>query len=262
MKDFEKMKSNITHIITVTCTGLFAPGLEIELIRELGLRPETERAPVNFMGCNAAMLALKQADYICKSYLNALVLIVCTEICTIHFQRDFSDDYIISNLTFGDGSSAALVAAEKKIPGTQFKPVKLRFFQSQVVYKGYDEMNWRITEKGFIMKLGSSVPDYLSENIGELLSSSGIQKKDIKHWAIHPGGKRVLECFASAMKLEKEDLSSSYHVLENYGNMSSVTIMFVLKHLLENDNVSDKDSIFAAAFGPGLTIEAAVMDYV
>src|SRR6185437_7951648 len=114
IQNFHSIKKTITHIITVTCTGLFAPGLDIELIRYLGLNTNIERSSINFMGCNAAILALKNADYICKSNPNATVLIVCTELCTLHFQKKYNDDYLLSNMLFGDGCAAVLVTAQPK----------------------------------------------------------------------------------------------------------------------------------------------------
>ncbi|MGN6647398.1 MAG: hypothetical protein ACTHJT_12810 [Cytophaga sp.] len=120
---FEKIKNNITHLITVTCTGLFAPGLDIQLVHELQLSPSIHRSSINFMGCNAAILALKQADEICRTNGNAKVLVVCTELCSIHFQKDYSDDYIVSNQLFGDGCAAVLVTADpvEIAPGTLIK---------------------------------------------------------------------------------------------------------------------------------------------
>ena len=261
INDFDKLKNSITHLITVTCTGLFAPGLDIELIRHLGLKPSIQRSSVNFMGCNAAIIALKQADGICKSDDDAKVLVVCTELCTIHFQKRFNDDYILSNLLFGDGAAAVLVTSK---PGEdQVNPVEIDAFNSFIVHNGYDDMAWRLSETGFIMNLSSYVPDLISKNISPMLKSIRLNPDDIEYWAIHPGGKRIVDDFASALELDKCKMASSYQILKNYGNMSSPTVLFVLKDVLEKAKCKDSNERgFAAAFGPGLSIETMQFHYV
>ena len=260
IRDFDKIKNTITHLITVTCTGLFAPGLDIELIRYLGLKPSIHRSSVNFMGCNAAVIALKQADGICRSEENANVLVVCTELCTIHFQKRFNDDYILSNLLFGDGSAAVLISS--KPASDNENPVKLDAFNSFIVHNGYDDMAWRLSETGFIMNLSSYVPDLISKNISPMLKSIRLNPEDIKYWAIHPGGKRIIDDFAYALELDKCKMASSYHILKNYGNMSSPTVLFVLKDVLEKaKDTKSNERGFAAAFGPGLSVETMQFHY-
>jgi predicted naringenin-chalcone synthase/4-hydroxybenzoate polyprenyltransferase len=259
--DFDIIKNSITHLITVTCTGLFAPGLDIELMRELNLKPSTKRSSINFMGCNAAIIALKQADTICRSQPDARVLIVCTELCTIHFQKRYNDDYLLSNLLFGDGSAAVLVSSE---PAAGYAAnVQIEDFNSLVVHNGYADMAWRLSETGFIMNLTSYVPDLIRANIGPMMKSIGLNPFDIKHWAIHPGGKRIVDDFSAALGLDKSQLEATYNILKNYGNMSSPTVLFVLKEVLEKAKAEQKgDKVFAAAFGPGLSIETMQLSYV
>ncbi|WP_149244224.1 UbiA family prenyltransferase [Dyadobacter sp. 32] len=261
INDFSNVKKEITHLITVTCTGLFAPGLDIELIRSLGLKPTIHRSSVNFMGCNAAIIALKQADEICKNETNAKVLIVCTELCTIHFQKRFNDDYILSNLLFGDGAAAVLVASQPA--GVQGYPVRIDSFNSFVLHNGYADMAWKLSETGFIMNLTSYVPDLISKNIGPMLRSINLNPDDITRWAVHPGGKRIVDDFAYALNLDKCKMASSYRILKNYGNMSSPTVLFVLKDVLERASGRNPGQRgFAAAFGPGLSIETMQFSYV
>lgn len=260
--NIEAIKERLTHIITVTCTGLFAPGLEIELIRHMGLDSTINRSSINFMGCNAAVLALKQADQICKGDRDALVLIVCTELCSIHFQKDFSDDYILSNLLFGDGSAAAIIGGQIQEIDPAFHPLEIGTFHSLIIHEGANDMAWQITEKGFIMNLSSYVSALLNNKMHNLFIQSGIHPSTIDYWAIHPGGKKIIDDFRSLLSLEKEKLSSSYEVLQQFGNMSSPTVLFVLQHLVSNQPVKRKETIFLAAFGPGLSIESTVMSYV
>lgn len=261
IQDFESIKKSITHLITVTCTGLFAPGLDVELMRELKLNPSIQRSSVNFMGCNAAILALKNADAICKNNANAKVLIVCTELCTIHFQKRYNDDYLLSNMIFGDGAAALLVSS--KPDGRHLHSVKIDGFNSMVLHNGYSDMAWQLSETGFIMNLSSYVPDLIRENIGPMLKTVGLKPEDYRHWAVHPGGKRIVDDFAAALELDKCLLGPTYNVLKNYGNMSSPTVLFVLKEVLEKAKPEHSgERIFAAAFGPGLSIETMQLRYV
>ena len=255
LPNFEAEKETITHIITVTCTGLFAPGLDIELIHALSLPPTTHRSSVNFLGCNAAIIALKQADDICNSHENAKVLVVCTELCTLHFQTNYTDDYLLSNLLFADGSAAVLVSSKPQSTPLSIN-TKITSFNSFCIPDSRNEMAWQLSETGFIMNLTSYVADLIKANIKQMLDNLGVDKEEIDYWAVHPEGKKIVENFITAMGLTTTDLAASYKILNNYGNMSSPTVLFVLKQILDNiePNQSDK-KIFAAAFGPGLTVE-------
>ena len=262
IKNFDSQKKEITHLITVTCTGMFAPGLDIELIRELDLNPTTQRSSVNFMGCNAAVIALKNADAICRSQPNANVLIICTELCTIHFQKRFNDDYILSNLIFGDGAAAVLMSSQPK-EDAYHKKVQINGFNSMILHNGYRDMAWQLSETGFIMNLTSYVPGLIKENILPMLDAIGLIPSNITYWAIHPGGKKIVDDFAVALNLNKGLLTETYDVLKNFGNMSSPTVLFVLKQILEKSYAAKAgDQIFAAAFGPGLSIETMQLQYV
>ncbi|WP_026630205.1 UbiA family prenyltransferase [Dyadobacter alkalitolerans] len=261
MKGFTEIKRKLTHLITVTCTGLFAPGLEVELMRDLDLNPAIQRSSVNFMGCNAAIIALKNADAICRSQPGAKVLIVCTELCTIHFQKRYNDDYLLSNLIFGDGAAAVLVTAEA---GSDYAHhVEIDAFNSLILHNGYADMAWQLSETGFIMNLTSYVPDLIRKNIKPMMEKIGLAPDAFKHWAVHPGGKRIVDDFVAALELDKGCLAATYDVLRNFGNMSSPTVLFVLKQVLEKakpENIGNR--IFAAAFGPGVSIETMQLRYV
>ncbi len=259
---FDTIKDSLTHIITVTCTGLFAPGLDIELVTSLGLKRTIHRSSINFMGCNAAVLACRQAHQICTGDKKAVVLIVCTELCTLHFQNDHTDDYILSNLLFGDGSAAAIISGRKEPPHQKYQPVKINSFHSLIVEEGMQDMAWQISERGFIMNLSSYVSALLNKRMGQLLCSQGIKVSNIRHWAIHPGGKKILDEFCSTLMIKKEQLKYSYNTLRDFGNMSSATILFVLKELMQSQEIKPREKIYAAAFGPGLTIESVILQHV
>lgn len=261
LSNFEEQKPQITHLITVTCTGLFAPGLDIELIRSLSLNPTIDRSSVNFMGCNAALLALKQADTICNYDKDALVLIVCTELCTIHFQKKYNDDYLLSNLLFADGSAAVIVSG--KPDETKALNLRMNDFHSTILHNGYEDMAWQLSEIGFIMNLTSYIPNLIKENIQEMLNGIRVEAANFKYWAVHPGGKKIIDVFVDALGLQQDNLEESYNVLRQYGNMSSPTVLFVLKAILEKASLADKhENIFMVAFGPGVSIESLQLQYV
>ncbi|PWJ59077.1 putative naringenin-chalcone synthase [Dyadobacter jejuensis] len=261
LKDFLLWKKDCTHLITVTCTGLFAPGLDIELIRELALPPNIGRSSLNFMGCNAAILALKNADYICKSVPDAKVLVLCTELCTLHFQQRFDDDYLLSNLLFADGAAAVLVTSQAE--GQYPNPVRIDAFHSMIVHEGYKDMAWQLSESGFIMNLTSYVPRIIKENIKDMLDAIGLNPEEVEQWAVHPGGKKILEEFAKSVELAPHKLADAYEVLRSYGNMSSPTVLFVLEAILAKSTTSMAgQQLFSAAFGPGISIETMSLRYV
>jgi predicted naringenin-chalcone synthase len=255
----EKFPENkITHLVTVSCTGMSAPGLDIELMEMLGLPANTSRTSVNFMGCYAAIHALKIADAYCRADENANVLIVCTELCTLHFQKDYSIDNITSSMLFSDGSAAVLVSGNNNGPG-----LKIENFYSTVSLNGKKDMAWQLSSNGFLMTLSSYVSDLIEENFDalsqEALSSAGISKDDITHWCIHPGGKKILESVHNSLGFTNGQLQPCYDVLKEYGNMSSPTVLFVLKKIMEALDSNENSKIFGAAFGPGLTTETFIL---
>jgi predicted naringenin-chalcone synthase len=251
----------ITHLITVSCTGMAAPGLDLMLLSELNLPLTTHRSSVNFMGCYALFHALKIADAYCKADENAKVLIVAVELCTLHFNYIKSSDQIAANLLFGDGAAAMIVGSHK--PATN-KYFSISSFYAKVIPKGAADMAWEIDESGFLMTLSAYIPQLIEEGIGEIiadvLSNAAINQSQVKHWAFHPGGRKILDQIIKEMKLEQSQLSSSYQVLKEVGNLSSATLGFVLNHILEQENYSSDQATFAAGFGPGLTIETMMLN--
>lgn len=247
----------ITHLITVSCTGMSAPGLDLQIAETLRLKSNAFRTSVNFMGCYAAIHGLKLANLICNSTPNANVVVVCTEICTIHFQQDYTLDNAASSLLFGDGSAAVLVSNTV----TSGRSLRLKSFYSDICYRGKDDMSWQLSNNGFLMKLSAYIPQLIQEDISELFSKalrdSDLEKEAITHWCLHPGGKKILEVIKQQLSLSTEDLASSRKVLSEYGNMSSPTILFVLKELMQGLNESPAN-IFGVAFGPGLTMETFI----
>lgn len=251
----------ITHLVTVSCTGMSAPGLDLQVMEALELPKNIFRTSVNFMGCYAAIHALRLADSLCHENKNAKVVIVCTELCTLHFQKDNTIDNITSSLLFGDGSAAVLVTNNDH----QDDGLTIKDFYSEVAFKGKKDMSWELSSSGFLMTLSGYVADLIEEDFNSLvenaLQHAHLEKADISHWCIHPGGKKILTAIQKSISLSENSLSESYNVLKDYGNMSSPTILFVLKEMMDqlNRGKRKRTNIFGAAFGPGLTMETFIL---
>lgn len=261
LKDFPDQ--SITHLFTVSCTGMTAPGLDLELIELLNLPATTWRTSINFMGCYAAIHALKLADVICRSDPKANVLIVCVELCTLHFQRKYTPDNISSGILFSDGAAAILVSGNTEMSG-----MNIDHFYSSVSFKSKQEMVWELSSTGFLLTLSGYIPELIKEDfngiVNECLKETNLHKDDISHWCIHPGGKKILEAVHNSLGFTNGQLQHCYDVLNDYGNMSSPTILFVLKRIQQelhnpNSNRAQRNNIFGAAFGPGLTIETFIL---
>lgn len=253
----------ITHLITVSCTGMSAPGLDLQIMEALQLSRSLFRSSVNFMGCYAAIHGLKWADAICRSDPRAKVLVVCVELCTLHFQSEATKDNISSAMLFADGAAAVLVTPDDD-PRRGFR---LEQFHSEVSLKGKGDMAWDISSTGFRMTLSSFIPDLLEADFASLveraLDKAGLGVSDIRHWCIHPGGRRILEAIGQSLHLDKAALEHSYSVMRDYGNMSSPTLLFVLQRIQAALNKPDgPEFVFAGAFGPGLTMETFIASVV
>ena len=255
--------SSITHLVTVSCTGMYAPGLDIELVQALGLRPDVRRTCVNFMGCYAAVNAVKLADAFCLADVTARVLIVSVELCTIHFQKSPEEDHLISNALFGDGAAACLVQAKPLPDGAP--SLALQAFHCGLEPDGHDDMAWHINDFGFEMTLSSYVPKLIQRGIRNLteglLQSLPVELADIRHFAIHPGGRKILETIEAELGLTRDDNRHAYRVLRDYGNMSSATVLFVLRDVLAHATPAEHGApVLSFAFGPGLTMEAMLLE--
>lgn len=245
----------ITHLITVSCTGMSAPGLDLQVMELMDLPKNIFRTSINFMGCYAAIHALKLADTICKANPESKVLIVCTELCTLHFQREPTIDNISSSLLFSDGAAAALITSDD----SGADGIRLNSFYSEVLPKGKKDMAWELSSTGFLMTLSGYIPNLIEEDFEMLteraLQKNNLSKQDITDWCVHPGGKKILEAIHKSLHLINGELDNSYDVLKEYGNMSSPTILFVLKKIFDKTTFKKNNTIFGAAFGPGLTME-------
>ncbi|PQJ33302.1 chalcone synthase [Salinibacter sp. 10B] len=258
---------DVTHVIAVSCTGFFAPGLDVELVKRLGLPPTTQRTFIGFMGCYAAFNAMRVAHGFCQSQSDARVLVVCTELCTLHFQIEESLESVIVNSLFSDGAAAAVFSSRSEEEANG----RLAYIDGRCHLDddSMEDMTWAIGDTGFKMGLSSRVPDVVGENlpgyVDNLLSPHDVGPDDLDFWAIHPGGRRIVEGAQDTLGLSDADVADSLAILRQYGNMSSPTILFVLKRILdrqaEGDGAPPAHGL-AMAFGPGLTIEGALFQRV
>ncbi len=250
---------DITHLITVSCTGMSAPGLDLQVMELMDLPKNIYRSSVNFMGCYAAIHAMKMADAICKTDAHAKVVIVCTELCTLHFQKEPTSDNIASSLLFADGAAAILITHDS----FNKQGLHIDGFYSEVVAKGKKDMAWELSSSGFLMTLSGYVPDLIEEDFEALVNRAlqHLQKTSagITDWCIHPGGKRIVDAIAKTLHLPHAALQPSYDIMRDFGNMSSPTILFVLKQIMQQQVNGQPAEIFGAAFGPGLTMETFVL---
>ncbi|MEM6700730.1 MAG: type III polyketide synthase [Bacteroidota bacterium] len=255
--------SQITHLVTVSCTGMYAPGIDIEIIQALGLPTSTQRTAINFMGCYAAFNAIKTANQIVRSNPDALVLIVAVELCSLHFQKKKDTDTLLANTLFGDGAGALLISGKQ---GRGFN-LRLDHFYCDLAIQGKQEMAWSINDFGFEMKLTAMVPEFIRFGIKELtdrlLAKLNLSVSDVDYFAIHPGGKKILRVIEEELEIERSANRFAHEVLRNHGNMSSPTIIFVLKNLLAQLSKENQGkNILSFAFGPGLTLESMLLTIV
>jgi predicted naringenin-chalcone synthase len=248
----------VTHLVTVSCSGFTAPGVDVRLIKQLGLSPATERIHVGFMGCHGALNGLKAARAIVESQPEAVVLLCAVELCTLHYHYGNQFDQMVANALFADGA-AAMVLGGPRSGLAEDCPWKLAATASRLFENSEEAMTWRIRNNGFVMSLSPEVPglirDHLRGWLEEWLSSNGLGLEDVKSWAVHPGGPKILASVAQALELGDEDLAASREILRTRGNMSSPTVLFIMERLRENPTPLP---CVALGFGPGLMAEAAL----
>jgi predicted naringenin-chalcone synthase len=253
---------DITHVVTASCTGFHCPGFDYHVARRLGLPFSTERYHLGFMGCYAAFPALRMAAQFCRAAPDAVVLVMCLELCSLHLQINKGQDAILANSLFSDGAGAAFVTA--RAPGTGGSAYRISDFATTLVPEGVGDMAWSLGDHGFDIVLSSYVPKVLEGNVRDFvepaLARRGLGLGDIATWAVHPGGKSIVDKVQQSLGLEPRQVETSRRVLRDYGNMSSATIFFVLQDLLRQPAPAPQETVCALAFGPGLTVEMALLE--
>lgn len=257
----------ITHLVTVSCTGFDAPGIDIQLLDLLGLPKTTERLHIGYMGCHGALNGLRAARGLVAAEREARVLLCAVELCSLHYRFQWNDDQIPANALFGDGA-AALVGANVAIDEASDEAsdeanvpaIAATASGSCILDESQDAITWRVGDHGFEMSLSNRVPQLIQDQLGpwltQWLAKHGESLESIQGWAVHPGGPRILRAVEGALELDKDALAASREVLAEYGNMSSPTVLFVLKKLLDRNTPRP---YVALGFGPGVAAEVTLL---
>lgn len=245
----------ITHLVTISCTGFAAPGVDIALIQGLGLDAGVSRANIGFMGCQGALNGLRVATALARTDPRARVLLCAVELCGLHLQYTDETDGIVANSLFADGAAAAVIST-----GGSDSTWRLAASGAAVLPDSLDAMTWAIGDHGFTMTLSPRVPSLIEEHLRPWteawLGRHGLSLADVGSWAIHPGGTRIVSAVEAALGLDQSAGTVAREILAEHGNMSSPTVLFVLKRLMERDA---RRPCVALAFGPGLSVEAALL---
>ena len=244
--------SSVKRLITISCTGFYAPGIDYYLINEFQFPVSVQRTHIGFMGCAAALVGLTSVMESLRSAdnENSTTLLVALEICSLHLQTEPTRDNILANMIFADGCAAMLFS---KV--AEYRP-KLHLLSSEF-------MGWKIGNTGFEMMLSSELPRIILEEavpvLHNIIKRQGIESQSIHHWVLHPGGRAILDALQAGLQLSDDDMLPSQEVLRKYGNMSSPSILFVMKELFTTRKVQKDEYVCAVAFGPGLTMEVAFL---
>ena len=252
---------DINKIITISCTGFYAPGLDYYLINEFAFPLKIKRTNIGFMGCAASLIGFGSVLEALNSDGNINVLLVSTEICSLHLQTEPTRDNILANMIFADGAAAALFSnSPEHTPGGKLQLIKT---DSILFENSSGFMGWKIGNFGFEMILSSELPRIILNEavpaLRNILKTQGLSVESVKHWALHPGGRAILDSLQKGLNLSDNQMDASRTVLRNFGNLSSASILFVLKELLSSVDIKKDDLCCAVAFGPGLTMEVALL---
>ena len=257
IRDAVILPDRVTHLITVSCSGFYAPGFDISLIKRLALCSRVSRTHVGFMGCHGMLNGLRVARAFLEQDPGACVLLVALEMCSLHHQYGWDSDRIVANALFADGAAAMVLSA-----GEASSPRLLRVVASDslVIGDSEDAMSWRIGDHGFVMTLSPRVPELITRKLGAYLkgwlSEYGLDMARVGSWAVHPGGPRILSAFGEATGFDRERLKVSHDILAEFGNMSSPTVGFIIDRMRQ---LEAPRPIVALAFGPGLAVESALL---
>jgi alkylresorcinol/alkylpyrone synthase len=252
--------AEVTDLISVSCTGYGAPGLDISLARDLGMRPDIRRVAIGHMGCFGAIVGLRQCLATVRAHSDATAAMLCVELSSLHFTPTFDGDKLTAFSLFGDAGAAVLMScdAEARAP-------ELVDTYCAADFSSADQMTWTITDQGFVMGLSPRVPITLRRNVGgvvgRLLDRQGLRIRDVAHWIVHPGGPSILQVIQDRLELSDEQMGPSWQVLQDHGNCSSATVLLILDELLRSGRTRAGEWGVVMAFGPGLTLETCLLRF-
>jgi predicted naringenin-chalcone synthase len=253
--------NTIERLITISCTGFFAPGLDHYLIDRFNFPASVKRTNIGFMGCAASLIGFNSVleSMSLPRSENGRTLVVSVELCSLHLQIESTRDNILANMIFADGCAAALFNNSKETT----KGLQLLSTSSYLFKNSSEYMGWKIGNSGFEMILSSDLPKIIlndaAPQLKNILEQHHLSVNQINHWALHPGGRAILDSLQNGMNISDEKMVPSRTVLKNYGNLSSASILFVLKELMKNTKLQNDELVCAVAFGPGLTMEVAIL---
>jgi predicted naringenin-chalcone synthase len=250
---------DIDDFIVVSCTGLDTPGLDVVVADQMGMSPFVRRTAIVGMGCHGLMPGLHRAITAVKAEPDTKVLLLTLELCTLHLQHDSGIRNILGAALFGDGASAVVVGQ------SQNGAPRLLDSLSYSDYQTLEEMAFRPGNHGYRIQLSAQIPKILRLKIPGLvekfLHRNQLQLPDIRHWIVHPGGMKILEYIEQCLELDPDELRHARAILREYGNMSSATLLFVLERHLQESPPQPGEYGLILGFGPGLTIEMALMQW-
>jgi predicted naringenin-chalcone synthase len=257
LQDASIVPKRVTHLVTVSCSGFYAPSFDIALIKQLGLQADVARTHVGFMGCHGALNGLRVANAFLGADRSACVLLCAVELCSLHHQYDWDSDRIVANALFADGAGA-LIGTSGEAPSA--RAYRVVGSGSTLIDDSEDAMSWRIGDHGYEMTLSPRVPEIIGRSLRPWLEGwlqgHGLTIATVGSWAVHPGGPRILSAFGEATGIDRAAIEDSYAVLAEYGNMSSPTILFIIDRMRQ---AKAPRPLVALAFGPGLAVEAALL---
>ncbi len=249
---------SLTHIVTVSCTGFVAPGVDLALIKGLGLKPTVQRTHVGFMGCHGALNGLRVANAFATADPTARVLVCAVELCSLHYYYGSAPDKLVANAIFADGA-AAVVGCSREAAAPSGPRLNLRASGSCLLPDSAADMGWTVGDHGFEMTLSRRVPSLIAKHLRPWLESwlgdNGLSLAEVGSWAVHPGGPKIVSGVEESLSLPPSALTMSRSVFADYGNMSSPTVLFVLDALRR---ANAPRPCVALGFGPGLVAEAAL----
>jgi len=258
LRSADVLATEIAQLVTVSCTGFAAPGIDITLIEALGLPAAVGRTSIGFMGCHGALNGLRVADALARTAPGRPVLLCCVELCSLHFQYGYDLGRIVSNALFADGAAAAVIAHDARVHPPS---PRLLAQASTALPDSADDMTWRIGDHGFEMTLSPRVPELVGRHVRPWLCGwlepHGLTPGDVAGWAIHPGGPKVIDAVTDALGLPADAADASRGVLADHGNMSSPTVLFILERLRRAEV---RGPAVVIGFGPGLVAEAALIE--
>ena len=244
----------VTHLVTVSCTGFIAPGVDFALMQRLNIPATVQRTHVGFMGCHGALNGLRVANAFATADPSAVVLVCAVELCSLHYYYGMQPDRVVANALFADGAAAVVGTA-----GASNAPWQLVANGSCLIDNTDKAMAWTVGDHGFEMTLSRKIPDYIAKHLKtwleSWLSDNGLSLADVQNWAIHPGGPKILAAVQETLNLSDNAMSASRHIYSTHGNMSSPTVLFTLNELRQRGVTGPT---VALGFGPGLVVEAAL----